>query len=86
MNFKETVDVISKVKNFNQKNAFKMYLGVNCDVLVYSDKEYGLIFSDNPLNDYVELPDKYQSLWYSNLFCGIIRGALEAVKFFYYFR
>jgi hypothetical protein len=56
-----------------------MYLGVNCDVLVYSDKEYGLIFSDNPLNDYVELPEKYQGLWYSNLICGIVRGALEIV-------
>jgi hypothetical protein len=59
-----------------------MYLGVNCDVLVYSDKEYGLIFSDNPLNDYVELPDKFQGLWYSNLLCGIVRGALEAVIYY----
>ena len=56
-----------------------MYLGINCDVLVYSEKEYGLIFSDNPLNDYVELPEKYQGLWYSNLLCGIIRGSLEIV-------
>jgi hypothetical protein len=56
-----------------------MYLGVNCDVLVYSDKEYGLIFADNPLNDFVELPEKYHSLWYSNLLCGILKGALEAV-------
>ena len=72
-NFKDTVDVISKV-------AFKMYLGVNCDVLVYSEKEYGLIFSDNPLNDFVELPEKYNGLWYSNLICGIIRGALEAIN------
>jgi hypothetical protein len=72
--FKETVDVISK-------NAFKMYLGINCDVLVYSEKEYGLIFTDNPLNDYVELPEKYQGLWYSNMVCGIIRGSLEAVSF-----
>jgi hypothetical protein len=56
-------------------------LGVNCDSLVYSDTEYGLIFNENPLNDYVELPDKYKDLWYSNLICGIIKGALESVNY-----
>ena len=71
--FKDTIDVVSKL-------AFKMYLGVNCDALVYSDKEFGLIFSDNPLNDFVELPEKYNGLWYSNLICGIIRGALESIN------
>jgi hypothetical protein len=71
--FKDTIDVVSKM-------AFKMYLGISCDVLVYSDKEYGLIFSDNPLNDFVELPEKYNGLWYSNIICGIIRGALEAIN------
>ena len=71
--FKDTIDVISKT-------AFKMYLGINCDALVYSDKEFGLIFSDNPLNDYVELPERYNSLWYSNIVCGIIRGALESIN------
>ena len=78
LSFKDTIDVITKV-------AFKMYLGVNCDALVYSDKEFGLIFSDNPLNDFVELPEKYRSLWYSNLICGIIRGALDCVKLFFNF-
>jgi hypothetical protein len=56
-----------------------MYLGINCDVLAYNDKEYGLVFSDNPLNDFVELPEKYQGMWYSNLVCGVIIGALETV-------
>jgi hypothetical protein len=71
--FKDTIDVVSKM-------AFKMYLGISCDVLVYSDKEFGLIFSDNPLNDFVELPEKYNGLWYSNIICGILRGALEAIN------
>ena len=53
---------------------------MNCDSLVYSDTEFGLIFSENPLNDYVELPEKYRDLWYSNIVCGIIKGALEAVN------
>jgi len=56
-----------------------MYLGVTCEVLVYSDKEYGITFYENPLNDYVELPEKYRGLWYSNLMCGVIKGALESV-------
>ena len=61
-----------------------MYLGINCEVLIYNEKEYGLVFSDNPLNDFVELPEKYQSMWYSNLICGVITGALETVLFDYY--
>jgi len=58
-------------------------LGVNCDSLVYSDTEYGLIFNENPLNDYVELPDKYKDMWYSNIICGIIKGSLETVIFYF---
>ncbi len=73
-NFKETIEVIAKT-------GFKMYLGVNCDVNVYSEnKEFGLIFAENPFNDFVELPDKYSSLWYSNLIPGIIVGAMEIVS------
>ena len=75
--FKETLDFIAKV-------GFKMYMGVSCDVTVFSDKEYGLIFQENPLNDYVELPEKYYGLWYSNLIPGIITGALETVNFKFY--
>ncbi len=36
---------------------------------------------DNPLTDFVELPDKYRNkLNYNNLLCGVIRGALEMVR------
>ena len=70
--------------NYNRQHGFKMYLGINCEVLIYNEKEYGLVFSDNPLNDFVELPEKYQSMWYSNLICGVITGALETVLFDYY--
>lgn len=76
-NFKETIETIAKI-------GFKMYLGVNCDVNVYSEnKEFGLIFAENPFNDFVELPDKYSSLWYSNLIPGVIVGAMEAVSYNY---
>jgi len=34
---------------------------------------------DNPLNDFVELPEEYNNLDYSNIICGVIRGALSTV-------
>jgi len=36
--------------------------------------------ADNPLADFVELPSAYDTLWYSNVLCGIIAGALEMVR------
>lgn len=45
-------------------------------------KQFSLIFEENPLADFVELPDDGRAqdeLWFSNIFCGIIRGALEMV-------
>ena len=42
--------------------------------------EYKINFTENPLNDYVELPDKFKGLWYSNMICGVIRGAFEAIN------
>lgn len=38
------------------------------------------ILEDNPLTDFVELPEQLSSLRYSNLLCGVIRGALEMVN------
>lgn len=35
-----------------------------------------LVFEENPLNLFVELPDEYHDLVYSNLICGVIKGAL----------
>jgi hypothetical protein len=65
-----------------------MFLGVKAEVTNFqSDKEKGcsfsLIIADNPLNDFVELPENLSSLHYSNIICGVIRGALSTVfKFF----
>jgi len=44
--------------------------------------QFSLIFDENPLAEFVELPDDDRAmdeLWYSNIFCGILRGALEMV-------
>lgn len=41
------------------------------------------MFEENPLADFVELPDDGQAqdqLWFSNILCGVLRGALEMVQ------
>jgi len=35
---------------------------------------------ENPLAEFVELPEQYTSLAYSNILCGVLRGALEMVQ------
>lgn len=35
---------------------------------------------NNPLIDFVELPDGHNNLNYSNLLCGVLKGALEMVQ------
>lgn len=62
--------------------AFKMYLGITPSVTNWSPAgdEFSLILENNPLVDFVELPDNHSTLIYSNLLCGVLRGALEMVK------
>lgn len=38
------------------------------------------ILEDNPLTDFVELPEQLSNLKYCNLLCGVVRGALEMVS------
>ncbi|PRP79265.1 trafficking protein particle complex subunit 3 [Planoprotostelium fungivorum] len=73
--FKDTAEVISKV-------GFKMFLGINATVTNWDPKkpEFSLVLEENPLIDFVEVPEQYQSLVYSNILCGVIRGALEMVQ------
>lgn len=64
------------------QNAFKMYLGITPSVTNWSPAgdEFSLILESNPLVDFVELPDNHNTLVYSNLLCGVLRGALEMVS------
>jgi len=41
-----------------------------------------LTFEENPLAEFVELPEEALAgnLWFSNVLCGVIRGALEMVQ------
>lgn len=59
-----------------------MYLGTTPSVTNWSPAgdEFSLILENNPLVDFVELPDNHSMLIYSNLLCGVLRGALEMVR------
>eukprot|EP00013_Stygamoeba_regulata_P008169 CAMPEP_0177686786 /NCGR_PEP_ID=MMETSP0447-20121125/33765_1 /TAXON_ID=0 /ORGANISM="Stygamoeba regulata, Strain BSH-02190019" /LENGTH=132 /DNA_ID=CAMNT_0019196953 /DNA_START=178 /DNA_END=576 /DNA_ORIENTATION=- len=70
---KKTAEVIAQV-------GFKMFLGVTARVDNWSEKEFSLFLDENPLTDFVELPEKYHGLFYSNIIAGVIRGALEMVQ------
>eukprot|EP01062_Namystynia_karyoxenos_P056466 TRINITY_DN47427_c0_g1_i1.p1 TRINITY_DN47427_c0_g1~~TRINITY_DN47427_c0_g1_i1.p1 ORF type:complete len:232 (+),score=79.69 TRINITY_DN47427_c0_g1_i1:94-696(+) len=75
--FRDTAEAIAKV-------GFKMFLGVHANVHNWSEDHlsYSLVLPDNPLTEFVELPDRFKDcLWYSNLLCGVIRGALEMVMY-----
>lgn len=72
---RDTAEVIAKV-------AFKMFLGVICEVTNWSadERQFSLLLGDNPLTEVVELPEEYPGLKYLNVLCGTIRGALEMLN------
>lgn len=41
-----------------------------------------MTFDENPLAEFVELPEEALDggLWFSNVLCGVLRGALEMVR------
>lgn len=72
---KETAEILSKV-------AFKASLNIVPTVGNWSvdGKEFSLFFDENPLTEFVELPESVQnSLFYCNILCGLLRGAFEMV-------
>ena len=60
----------------------KMFLGVTATVTNWDAEgtTCSLVLEDNPLVDFVELPDTCQGLYYCNVLSGVIRGALEMVS------
>ena len=80
-NFRDTAENIAKI-------GFKMFLGATCDVANYSSdgKSFSLYLCEDPLAMFVELPEqlternKQRTLKYSNIYCGVICGALEQVN------
>ena len=64
---------------------FKIFLNITPVVSNWSPdgKQFSLIFEENPLADFVELPDDGKAqdeLWFSNMLTGVLRGALEMVR------
>ena len=87
--FFASIGQIDKCKDFStsmdvlSKKALKMFLGATADCTNWESdgKQCSLIFKDNPLADFVMLPSGYaNTLWYSNILCGLIRGSLEMVN------
>lgn len=80
---RDTAEVVAKV-------GFRMFLGISCEVGKVSAKSFSLFLSENPLSIFVELPQNDKSsgensadwskLKYSNIYCGVVRGALEQVN------
>ena len=60
---------------------FKMFLGISPNITNWSPAgdEFSLIFDSNPLIEFVELPDNFMQLKYSNILPGVLRGACEMV-------
>jgi hypothetical protein len=61
---------------------FKIFLNITPTITNWSsdNKQFSLIFEENPLADFVELPDDGRAqdeLWFSNILVGVLRGALE---------
>ncbi|OAP57582.1 hypothetical protein AYL99_08320 [Fonsecaea erecta] len=64
---------------------FKIFLNITPTVTNWTadNKQFSLLFDENPLADFVELPDDGRAqdeLWFSNILCGVLRGALEMVQ------
>ncbi|KAF8682706.1 protein particle complex subunit [Rhizoctonia solani] len=87
--FREVGEVVAKV-------GFKTFLNI-APIVVHSNTSapatngatgtgstptFNLILDENPLADFVELPDEalQGGLWFSNVLCGVLRGALEMVQ------
>jgi len=72
-NLQETAETIAHV-------AFKMFLNIPASVgpnFSPDKKEFSILFKENPLTQFVELPEAYGQLHFCNILCGVIRGALE---------
>jgi hypothetical protein len=94
-NFREVAEMISKVDSSDRLQwrqadprfqvGFKIFLNITPTITNWTsdNKQFSLIFEENPLADFVELPDDGRAqdeLWFSNILVGVLRGALEMVR------
>ena len=75
--FRQMADVVSK-------QALKMFLNMSADVRFDKEgKVCDFILRENPLAEYVVLPPQCREqskMWFSNIYCGMLRGALEMIN------
>jgi len=87
--FKEVGEVVAKV-------GFKSFLNITPNVThstpsptststpsqASAGSSFTLTLDENPLAEFVELPEEVLEggLWFSNVLCGVLRGALEMVQ------
>ena len=72
------------------QHGFKTFLGISPQVAGWNSAgdEFSLIIENNPLAEFVELPEGHGNLWYSSILIGVIKGALQMVymqSFYIYF-
>lgn len=80
-------------KGANKQVAFKTFLNITPNLSFpppppttpnAAPQEFILTFEENPLAEFAELPPDAREggLWFSNVLCGVVRGALEMVSTF----
>jgi hypothetical protein len=59
-----------------------MFLGITPSVTKWNEDntECTLTIDENPLATFVELPPAHSNLRFSNIICGVLRGALQMVQ------
>ena len=59
-----------------------MFLGFSPVITNWSaaSDEFSLILDNNPMAEFAELPEGHEGLLFSNILCGVLRGALEMVR------
>lgn len=72
--FRQVGEVVAKV-------GFKGFLNITPTVTHAAGPAFTLTLDENPLAEFVELPEEVLEggLWFSNVLCGVLRGALEMV-------
>lgn len=73
--FKDMVDITAK-------SGLNLFLGITADIIDWNETntECLLVLNENPFQYFVEIPNKYKGLYYSNLLCGVLRGAFEMIN------
>ena len=58
-----------------------MFLGFSPVITNWSaaSDEFSLMLDNNPMAEFAELPEGHEGLLFSNILCGVLRGALEMV-------